>query len=892
MIIYFNPDYDSSVFLTAEDCGLGKVYCGESALLGELELRAGMTCAEVEHPERVIAYMDAMLKTQGDGTLFYSESFRLDDFGTAELMLGWRDSLVKAGWDGKSVGDSDKIRVLSLIESYFDCPGLADRWCAIIAESAERPILKPSDRIEVQCLEDDLGPALRKLFDTINSKYEMPIVVYRSVACPVSKKDGGLVTRCKVLEFDDEYVAHEWIASQNLGEEDVVAEADEALLGDIIHTLGKPDIGASDEGIGAVMRLLPLGLSLFRYPADIANIRSYLQSPVSPLGTLYTKKEKKDGTPYYSNAARQLFDHICTEGGFGQGWDKIIQEALYTFDGELVPDKDRDAALGFIGMWNHGKGLAPGQAVVKEVVAFVKALDKWAGRKVNPENRLNAQFLALQSQCKAMLRLLGRCDAKLIPVERLNRWASHICVPINIKSDYARLGSMNVVGNVADIFSKAKRLIWFASSTENGVSYEYDFLSPSEVAALRAGGVNIPARESVPVYDKAYKLEGLSRCEDVTIVTCRRISGVESTAGALLAEILACKDVKLIKGTPVEKTETEPVETDHGQAAVHRFNPKILDGFARKSESYSSIETLLKRPLDYLLDYVKEYRQYGIEGIADIPTTEGTVAHAYVEVLGDRCGLDPKEMLKVHRDHYDEILGKVISEKGMLLCQEENRLEEKSFRVSLRESVEVLLGVIIENGLVIEGLEYEMTADIPGFGPVYSKIDCLLKDPADGESLILDFKYNFSKTYSDKIENNRELQLAVYRKVVETGGVVTGPDGNEANVPGRKVKFIGYYAIPKKVIFTPDDVLKENPAVRVVTQNAEMDICEMAAKGYAYRWSQLRSGIVEEGEGLPLSESDYNKQAGVYPLDRDYDNQNLKACAYGDKNIALKGRLK
>lgn len=894
MIIYFNPDYDSSVFLTAEDCGLGKVYCGKSALLGELELRAGLTCAEVEHSERVIAYMDAMLEAQGEGSLFYSESFRLDDYGTAELMLGWRDSLVKAGWDGKLVGESEKIKVLSLIESRFDCPGLADRWRSIIAVAAERPILKPTDRIEVQCAEDNLEPALRKLFDSINSNYASPVVEYRSVACPVSDKDGGLVTRCKVFEFDDEYVAHEWIASQNLGEEDVVAEADEALLGDIIHTLGKPDIGAADEGIGAVMRLLPLGLSLFRYPADIASLRSYLQSPVSPLGILYTKKEKTDGTPYYSNAARQLFDHICTEGGFGPGWDKILQEALYTFDGELVSEKDRDAALRFIGMWNHGKGLASGQAAVKEVVAFVKALDKWAGKKVNPESGLNAQFLALQSQCKAMLRLLGRCDAGTVSVERLNRWASHICVPIKIKSDYARLGSMNVVGNVADIFSKAKRLVWFASTTENGVPYEYDFLSPSEVAALKAGGVNIPAMESVPVYDKAYKLEGLSRCEDVTIVTCRRISGVEPSMSALLAEILACPGAEPVKGIPVEKTETDSVETDHGQAAVHKFNPKILDGFARKSESYSSIDTLLMRPLDYLLDYVKEYRQYGIEEIADIQTTEGTVAHAYVEVLGNRCGHNPEAMLEMHRESYDKVLGEVLSEKGLLLCQKENRLEEKSFRESLRESVEVLLGVIIENGLAIEGFEYEMTADVPGVGPVYSKIDCLLKDPADGEYLILDFKYSFTKTYSDKIEKNRELQLAVYRKVVETGGVVTDPDGNEVEVPGRKVKLIGYYVIPKKKIFTPDDVLKENPAVKVVEREADMDICEMAVKGYAYRWSQLRKGTVEEGEGLPLpfEESDYNKQEEVYPLDRDYNNKNLKACAYGNKNITLKGRLK
>ena len=54
MTIYFNPRYDSSVFLTADDCGLGKTFSGKEALLGELELRAGLTCANIEHADRVI----------------------------------------------------------------------------------------------------------------------------------------------------------------------------------------------------------------------------------------------------------------------------------------------------------------------------------------------------------------------------------------------------------------------------------------------------------------------------------------------------------------------------------------------------------------------------------------------------------------------------------------------------------------------------------------------------------------------------------------------------------------------------------------------------------------------------------------------------------------------
>ena len=68
-----------------------------------------------------------------------------------------------------------------------------------------------------------------------------------------------------------------------------------------------------------------------------------------------------------------------------------------------------------------------------------------------------------------------------------------------------------------------------------------------------------------------------------------------------------------------------------------------------------------------MLDYVKGYVQYGIQEIADVPTVEGNVAHAYIEELGKACGNDPKEMLGRHNECFDELFGRVLSEKGLIL---------------------------------------------------------------------------------------------------------------------------------------------------------------------------------------------------------------------------------
>jgi len=877
MTIYFHPRYDSSVFLTEKDCGLGKAYCGTEALMAELELRAGLTCTETDHPSRVISYMEAMEDALGrDPDLFYQDSFRRDDFGTAELMLEWRDALVKAGWDGSPVGDSEKISVLSLIESCFCCPGPADRWRALLAEARKRPILRSSDSIKVQCRRDDLAPLLQALLDAV-SKYSK--VKYKEE--PGTIEDG----KVRIIDFDNEYTAHEWIAAQELGGEDVVAEADTALLGDFLRAAGKPGIGAADAGIGAVMRLLPLGLSLFRYPVDIAALQSYLQAPRSPFGKLHCECEAKDGSKYYASAARRLFSHICSEGGFGPGWEEIFDGARFDFNGVPLPDKERDEALQFLGMWEQSQKLPEGEAPVKGVEAFIKGLGRWAaGQSVSPDSPYNAQYQALQRYCGAMRRLLGRVMGNTVPVSTLTRWAAHICVPIDISSDYPRLGSLNVVGSVADIYSGADRLIWFAASTDSDIPYDYDFLSPGEIADLQEAGVHVSRKEQLAAMDKAYRAEGLSRCREVTVVTCRRISGKETLLSALLAELE--ERIGLAAGTPVPKTASGPVVKDFGKAAKHIFDPAILDGFKRGEESYSSINTLLMSPVDYLLDYVKGYRQYGIDEIADIETTEGIVAHAYIEALGNKCSNDPKKMLDLHgkEKDYEAILSEVMDGKGLILYLEENSLERKNFRVSLWESVRTLLDIIISNDLRIIGFEHPLKADFTNIGPAIAVIDCLLQDPGDGEYVIIDFKYSHGKTYQKKLEECRELQLSIYRKVVEKE---RGP-----------VKFVGYYAIPRRKLYTTDNTLNHYSIERVHRETTP-DLFDQAARGYVFRMSQLRQGIAEEGEDLQLKVLDYFNQPDLYPLEISYEDKSKniaegekrKARAYGDKNITLKGGL-
>ena len=112
------------------------------------------------------------------------------------------------------------------------------------------------------------------------------------------------------------------------------------------------------------------------------------------------------------------------------------------------------------------------------------------------------------------------------------------------------------------------------------------------------------------------------------------------------------------------------------------------------------------------------------------------------------------------------------------------------------------------------------------------------------------------------------------------------------------MKFVGYYAIPRRKLYTADNTLNHD-AIERIHRKTTPDLFDQAARGYVFRMRQLRQGIAEEGEDLQLQVLDYFRQPDLYPLEISYEDKSKniaegekrKARAYGDKNITLKGGL-
>lgn len=884
MKLIFNPLYDSKVFVKVQGCMIGKKVVGPQGLLDELELRAGLTGRRMDSFQRVVVYARAMKKAvENHADLFFAKSFEKDKLGTAAIVLGWRDALVKLGWS-KEIADSCRLRDLALVEACFEEKGGADRWRTLLAQAKTMPLIAQEDMLEVTCQKQHLEPLYAQLFEAMEA--QGCVVNY------VSPADGQVSEKAEVLSFKNDLEMAEWLAQQSFDNEDVVAGNDTSIFNINLAVEGKPQVGSESNAIGAIMQVFTLGLSLFNKPLNVNTLLAYLQLPKTPLNALCLKRKADDGSEYTLSLRRALFEQLLNDNGIGESWNALIEEAVCDTDGN---SKKRNEALLFVNQWERARGEGDACMVAKEEVKkYLEAMKKWAKSNLYDED-MAMQFNAVAVNCETMLMILEDEPAD-IKTHDLMLWAAQVSRPVELASLSARKGSANVVPAVTDIYSSPQSLYWICSTPEYNFQYEYDFLSPAEVAALKQHGVAVPERETLLKARREMMLRVLSnvRCR-IVLLECEIMGGLTPVEDPVATELRHTgKLVSQPMSPDRHDWEQRPVESASTKQGEYQVNDEIFSqidvekgngGMKRDSESYSSLDELIQRPFDYVMDYILHLCEYGKAAMADIDTVKGNVAHAYMETLTKQGQCNVKAMRQIHRCQCDVLVGRLAETTGAILLLEENDLEFKRFKSLLRKSVDVLLDIIEQNGLSIVGAEMKLEAVIPVIGKMNARIDYLLTDK-DGNYVIFDFKWNEGQTYKKRLVQNDALQLAVYRAIVEQWQAAEGGD--------RKVSFMGYFVLPLHTLFTVYNTMNWSGNIEVVTPENSADLMRWATNSFTYRMNQLKVGLIEEGEGLLLADLQYEKDTAsrqLYPLRREYNSENAKAASYGNKNIVLKGGL-
>ena len=152
---------------------INELVCGPTGLLQVLETRLGLKSRLASAPSRVKQYEGVLQIAAGNGPMFFAASLEKDAFAVAETLLGWRDALIEAGWDGEAgEEDPERLRQMAKVEAIAEgrlAPGTADRLRLVLRELPGRQ--SHIGTVTVLEKREWLPQLWQKVCDTLHAEY-------------------------------------------------------------------------------------------------------------------------------------------------------------------------------------------------------------------------------------------------------------------------------------------------------------------------------------------------------------------------------------------------------------------------------------------------------------------------------------------------------------------------------------------------------------------------------------------------------------------------------------------------------------------------------------------------------------------------------------------------
>ena len=879
MIIHFSTNYDGEVFLNSRTDLMGVSYLGPQGLLQQLELRAGLHTEVKSDVEREADYLNAMSPFMA-GSMF-QRAFEVDKIGVAGKLLGWRDNLLMAGWDGQCTDKAaTKLCVLADIEKEFHSSGTADAWVKVCREYQSHDIL--SDRVEeivVECPWSEIPYLIQK---TLLSIRQHGTKVTEAV--PETTEQVPLDTsKVKVSEFEDVNDAYEWFAQvESLPEDCAVINRDNVLLNHILYTWDKPQVHASlFQTNPQLLQFFKLGMSIFSRPLNIQNLISYLQLPMSPIpGALRYKLSRM----------------LLQNGGFGDkverndgairdDWEQAIHEFQFLNKEGVPTPQARAKKMVYLSPIrnNYEHGVDKG-----ELESYLESLNKWAiGHYADEElaDEKKAQLHELQAFISSFKTALKSLSGDKVQYDDIEKLVLQIYRPMNYALAQDENGACHVVTDISKIATPARTILWLDCQEEDQESDAYDFLSQVEKDYLEKSGVHLPDFAAHLSSLRRQRLRILSQADSILLVrsayngTTRlgehtMIAEVRQTAGSL--PLVKKEELELFPMVQPTLT-TQPIDRF---APVAALELGAIDYKGRR-ESNSSLDTLIQLPFNYTMQYVAKLNEPNDEQLKNTHITIGLVAHNFFEHIIADANKNLGQMRMLTEDEFEQRLNDSIDATGLILRLPENTTTLGEFRIQLRESMLALIDIMENLDLTPVGCEVSIPedptegedvrslqlADIGNFG---ARIDFLLKDASD-HYVIFDFKWSYSKYYGEKLESNTAIQLELYREAVK------------AFYTGKDVAAVGYYMMPRKQLLTSDyDEIPGSKLIKHITPAAiTTTLFEQIRNSYRFRMDEIRRGHIEEAETMDIKDN----STGYY-----FNEETLHLCPLSvDEKFAGRG---
>lgn len=869
MKLYYSNAFDNPIYVSDKSSEVR--YVGTLQLLTILERELGLYKTYSSNEERLKLYTGCLKKNTLNS--FYSESLKADPYRVGKEILNLRDELVWMGWNSSLPNQPKRLSDIASVDQQFQFlqgfEGNADRWVRVFHELNTHNDFTFDFELIIQDHDSYIYPLLNAIFQKLNAIYErnklegndstsnlslLKKMLTESFAPATYKNtknefnslmdDQSLL----LLKFANKQLLLDSIASISKVDEHILLANNAADLDFSIVGFGKNAVGSQQQNSNPqLVQLFKLIIPCFS-EFNIHTFISFLQLKDSPI-------------PY--ELRNELLKTIIDIPGLGnEKWNTCINDFMngtLSEDEDLTTKKRNEIVNLFLSFEPVSEEVA-----VQKAKKIVDYLIKWSSKALfSKQNQLLKEQFHYLYELFVKLKNLIEDEISLSAIENAFNIVYESSNFTNYEKQEDSIFCLNNLGNIVSGCDKSVILTDFYGATN--VKDNTKFLLTEEQVFLKE---NNCFYNTYDLLNTSNLLRGLNKVNKQLILCYYEDDKLEKHPFHVRMETLSTnldKSIVLTIDNPVDLikindwkssqlplTSAEEIRLPEKSKYLKVEKVHLLG--KRDVESASSIEKFIQYPFEWVLEYKLKMRAYQGIQLGRESQLKGNIAHKVIENIFSKFIHKPIHPSIISREEMEKEFNQVVKQEGILFLQAEKRFELGEFKSKFMKSLDSLLTLLIENELSIDSCEYAFGYEDPFYleeidSNLNGYIDLVLKNK-EGVLVVFDLKWTFSdKKFKQKIENNEEIQLALYTVALK----------DRANC------ITGYYLLNQNKLITTANLIGSN-VVQIPSAFSTEDVLAKIEKSVKFRWEELKSGKLEIGDGMPVDSLDYQHQADLIQL--------------------------
>lgn len=698
------------------------------------------------------------------------------------------------------------------------------------------------------------------------------------------KADGSLIIiRAKRETYAAEYLAKLFLENHSYRPVCLIPDKNRALDNTLVEE-GLPSLGILSASIARpTLQILKL-------------VSAFLWKPINPYKIL--EFVSLPNTPIHPALARGIAKIMAQKPGlFSGAWNAMVRQFFDYYDEKIAEqpndkvslEKEREQAQDEYRFWFNRRRYDTAKAVPKsDVIELYQYVSAWARaqedehkkqidnlqKKINNPSTPHHKILeierykedlqnglpaleGLKKQSNNIVQVLEALPEHdtLLSNLRLDRLVRTINEPAAIRFRSAELGHLPYVHKGSAIVRPVDNVFWWNFvdvEHETGFARWYKkeriYLSSQQVL------VETPSEENKRILWQRMQVV-LKTQKRLLLVIPQYIEGKEQLPHPLWGDLNATLGEKNLEQIIVDLDTlknidflanyyTLPIFMQLEANSFHKpqpylYVPKGQNLQQSETESYSSLDTLLYYPYQWVFRYQIKFKKSSMLSVIKDRVLKGNIAHSLFErllnAIKDASSQWTKEAV-VHwiNDNIDEL----FEREGAVLLMYGQEAERIGLINKIKQAAWALVLAIQENGWKIVDTELSITGKVAG-QELKGVVDLVLeRQRKKGNELIIekaivDLKWGGATYRKQQFKNGEDLQLVIYSKLLEKH---------------ESWAHTAYFIIESGKIIARNNLAFKTAEVVAPEMNYQ-DIHQMIwtkiEKTYQWRMEQIRKGEIE-----------------------------------------------